>query len=120
MAETVKGIQDAGVIACAKHFIANEQVRSLKLIILSPTCVTTVCNKSFSLLIVLRNTSVKLAKQQTMDGISPTPSPPTSTISLCMSFTSGLLRMPFAPVLDPSCALTIRSTTHTDVKTRSS
>lgn len=27
MAETVKGIQDAGVIACAKHFIANEQGR---------------------------------------------------------------------------------------------
>ncbi|EKD20195.1 uncharacterized protein L3040_007192 [Drepanopeziza brunnea f. sp. 'multigermtubi'] len=25
MAETVKGTQDAGVIACAKHFIANEQ-----------------------------------------------------------------------------------------------
>lgn len=25
MAETVKGIQDAGVIACAKHFIGNEQ-----------------------------------------------------------------------------------------------
>lgn len=25
MAQTVKGIQDAGVIACAKHFIANEQ-----------------------------------------------------------------------------------------------
>jgi hypothetical protein len=28
MAETIKGIQDAGVIACAKHFIGNEQVRS--------------------------------------------------------------------------------------------
>ncbi|KAF7719282.1 Beta-glucosidase [Penicillium ucsense] len=25
MAETIKGIQDAGVIACAKHFILNEQ-----------------------------------------------------------------------------------------------
>lgn len=25
MAETVKGMQDAGVIACAKHFIGNEQ-----------------------------------------------------------------------------------------------
>lgn len=25
MAETVKGVQDAGVVACAKHFIANEQ-----------------------------------------------------------------------------------------------
>ncbi|KAI1801911.1 glycoside hydrolase family 3 protein [Daldinia bambusicola] len=25
MAETVKGIQDAGVVACAKHFIGNEQ-----------------------------------------------------------------------------------------------
>lgn len=25
MAETVKGHQDAGVIACAKHFIGNEQ-----------------------------------------------------------------------------------------------
>ncbi|KAK2604736.1 hypothetical protein N8I77_007637 [Diaporthe amygdali] len=25
MAETIKGIQDAGVIACAKHYIANEQ-----------------------------------------------------------------------------------------------
>ncbi|KAI9836146.1 MAG: hypothetical protein M1837_003455 [Sclerophora amabilis] len=25
MAETVRGIQDAGVIACAKHYIANEQ-----------------------------------------------------------------------------------------------
>nr|ACD86466.1 beta-glucosidase [Penicillium decumbens] len=25
MAETIKGIQDAGVIACAKHFIMNEQ-----------------------------------------------------------------------------------------------
>jgi hypothetical protein len=25
LAETVKGIQDAGVIACAKHYIANEQ-----------------------------------------------------------------------------------------------
>lgn len=25
MAETVKGIQDAGVIACAKHFIGNER-----------------------------------------------------------------------------------------------
>lgn len=25
MAEAVKGIQDAGVIACAKHYIANEQ-----------------------------------------------------------------------------------------------
>lgn len=29
MAETVKGIQDAGVIACAKHFVANEQVSYL-------------------------------------------------------------------------------------------
>lgn len=27
IAQTVKGIQDAGVIACAKHFIGNEQVR---------------------------------------------------------------------------------------------
>ena len=25
IAETVKGTQDAGVIACAKHFIGNEQ-----------------------------------------------------------------------------------------------
>ncbi len=25
MSETVKGIQDAGVVACAKHFILNEQ-----------------------------------------------------------------------------------------------
>lgn len=25
MAETIKGIQDAGVIACAKHYILNEQ-----------------------------------------------------------------------------------------------
>jgi beta-glucosidase len=25
MAETIKGMQDAGVIACAKHFIGNEQ-----------------------------------------------------------------------------------------------
>lgn len=25
MAETIKGIQDAGVIACAKHFVGNEQ-----------------------------------------------------------------------------------------------
>lgn len=29
IAETIKGIQDAGVIACAKHFIGNEQVFSL-------------------------------------------------------------------------------------------
>jgi len=26
MAQTIKGIQDAGVIACAKHFIGYEQV----------------------------------------------------------------------------------------------
>jgi beta-glucosidase len=26
-AETIKGIQDAGVIACAKHYIMNEQER---------------------------------------------------------------------------------------------
>ena len=25
MAQTIKGVQDAGVIACAKHYIANEQ-----------------------------------------------------------------------------------------------
>jgi len=25
MAETIAGIQDAGVIACAKHYIMNEQ-----------------------------------------------------------------------------------------------
>lgn len=25
IAETVKGIQDAGVIACAKHYVGNEQ-----------------------------------------------------------------------------------------------
>jgi beta-glucosidase len=25
MAETIKGIQDAGVIACAKHYLLNEQ-----------------------------------------------------------------------------------------------
>jgi beta-glucosidase len=28
MSETVKGTQDAGVIACAKHFIGNEQGKS--------------------------------------------------------------------------------------------
>jgi len=28
MAETIKGIQDAGVIACAKHFIGNERKSS--------------------------------------------------------------------------------------------
>lgn len=27
IAETIKGIQDAGTIACAKHFIVNEQER---------------------------------------------------------------------------------------------
>lgn len=27
MADTIKGIQDAGVIACAKHYIVNEQER---------------------------------------------------------------------------------------------
>jgi beta-glucosidase-like glycosyl hydrolase len=26
IAQTIMGIQDAGVIACAKHFIGNEQV----------------------------------------------------------------------------------------------
>lgn len=25
MSETIKGIQDAGVVACAKHYIMNEQ-----------------------------------------------------------------------------------------------
>lgn len=25
MAQTIEGIQDAGVIACAKHYIGNEQ-----------------------------------------------------------------------------------------------
>lgn len=25
MAETIRGIQDAGVIACAKHYVGNEQ-----------------------------------------------------------------------------------------------
>jgi len=30
MAETVKGTQDAGVVACAKHFIGNEQGKQLK------------------------------------------------------------------------------------------
>ena len=28
IAETIKGIQDAGIIACAKHFIGYEQVIS--------------------------------------------------------------------------------------------
>jgi hypothetical protein len=32
MAETVRGIQDAGVIACAKHFIGNEQVNILPML----------------------------------------------------------------------------------------
>lgn len=27
MAQTIQGIQDAGVIACAKHYIVNEQER---------------------------------------------------------------------------------------------
>jgi hypothetical protein len=27
IAETIKGIQDAGIIACAKHYIGNEQVK---------------------------------------------------------------------------------------------
>lgn len=31
IAETIKGIQDAGIIACAKHFIGNEQVCTLLL-----------------------------------------------------------------------------------------
>jgi beta-glucosidase len=28
MAETIQGIQDAGVIACAKHYIMNEQEKN--------------------------------------------------------------------------------------------
>ena len=28
IAETIKGVQEAGVIACAKHYIGNEQGRS--------------------------------------------------------------------------------------------
>lgn len=41
IAETIKGIQDAGVIACAKHFIGNEQGKLLKF--------KTACSRSQSL-----------------------------------------------------------------------
>ena len=30
IAETIKGVQEAGVIACAKHFIANEQGKQFR------------------------------------------------------------------------------------------
>lgn len=37
VAESIKGIQDAGVIACVKHFIGNEQGKSEVSLLWSPS-----------------------------------------------------------------------------------
>lgn len=108
IAETIKGIQDAGIIACAKHFIGNEQVRYLRL----------KDTPGSQLIFAPRNISDNNQKPRGMVTISTRLSHPTLTTLPCMNSTSGHLQTQLEQVLDRSCALITKSTTHTLAKTR--
>jgi beta-glucosidase len=105
VAHTIKGIQDAGVIACTLSLNAR---RENPLTSIQAPSITSETSK---------NISDKLLRQLDTASTLLKALVPTSMTPLSMSSISGLSRMPFALALVPSCAATTRSTTAMDART---
>ena len=101
--ETVKGIQEAGVIACTKHYIANEQEHFRQG---GPN--------------VSEAISSNLDDVTLVCGPRPDESRTVTDTFSSTSFTFGRSPMPCVLALVPSCALTTRSTTATLARTPTS
>jgi hypothetical protein len=114
MAQTVMGIQDAGVVACAKHYIGNEQEHFRQAV----------------------SGETKFAYSANIDDVTMHelylwyecfPRHPSKSNRFCFrgtlqesndtDFNPGHLQMPSRLVSELLCVLTIRSTTATDLRT---
>lgn len=116
MAETIKGIQSQNVLACAKVSDHLTKLKPGRLILEKEDLLTLHSTSSPT----SKSTSAKDQKELATASTSASPSPLTWTTAPSTSSTHGHLPTPSAPVSDPSCALTTKSTTLTAARTRSS
>ena len=105
VAQTIKGIQNAGVIACKSPTAAG--IAHILTFVQAPS-ITSETSK---------NILDKLPKQLDTVSTSLKASVLTSTTQRSMSSIFGLLQMPCVLALAPLCVATTRSTTATDAKT---
>ena len=109
VAETIKGMQDTGIIASVKHFIGNEQERFRQVPV--RTLIRVQARRSYSLLpglvpfVAMRELTITRRRRIT-DTTSAKACHPISTTRPSTSFTSGHLRMRCALELALCFALT--------------
>jgi hypothetical protein len=105
VAQTIKGIQGAGVIACESQITAL--LAHVLTFVQAPSIILEMSKSIFD----------KLPKRQDTVSILPKALVLISMTPLSMSYTFGLSQTPCALALAPSCVATTRSTTATDAKT---